>query len=538
MIAAILRAQWLSMRRAGRRGGAAWSVITACLWYGFWCSVAVGISGMARAAGAPGLQKGLPLAFLLVFLYWQIMPVVSASLGASLDMRKLLLYPVPRHKLFFIEVLLRLTTGGEMLLVLTAGAIGLLLNPRLGRPFAILVSVLLWVAFNALLAAGWRRLLERLLARRRVREILVFLIVIATALPRMLLVFEVRPRSFSWLEAIGGAAGPSWAAALPWAAAADFILGRHAVAGLVAILLWPVAAAWFGRAQFERSLRYDAMAAQATPSAAPGRGISWTERLFRLPARLFRDPLAAVVEKELRSLARTPRFRMVFVMGFAFGLMVWAPLAWSREERNGWLAQNLLVVVSNYALLLLGQVTYWNCFGFDRSATAIYLAAPQPIRVVLIGKNIASLIFVYLELAILSAVTEALRLTARAGQLLETLVVVGISALYLLGFGNISSVQYPRALKPERVSQGGASSRFQALVFILYPLALAPVVLAYLARYALASDWAFSIVLAGAAALGAFVYRLGLDSAVRAATLHRERLLAGLSGGEGPIASD
>jgi hypothetical protein len=32
--------------------------------------------------------------------------------------------------------------------------------------------------------------------------------------------------------------------------------------------------------------------------------------------------MGAIVEKELRSLARTPRYRMVFVMGFSFGLMV------------------------------------------------------------------------------------------------------------------------------------------------------------------------------------------------------------------------
>jgi ABC-2 type transport system permease protein len=531
MIAAILRAQWLSMRWGGRRG-ATWSILTACLWYGFWCSIALLISELARSAGSTELKKDLPLAFLLIFLYWQVVPVISASMGAGLDMRKLLVYPVPHGKLFFIEVLLRLTTGGEMLLILAGGTIGLLRNRLAGGGLAILVSILVWVAFNAVLASGLRSLLERLLSRRRVREILVFLIVFATAAPRMLLMFQVRSQSFIWLKEVTGTA------VLPWAAAADVILNHEPVLSLVILMLWTLAVAWFGRAQFERSLRYDAIAAQATPPAPRARAVSWIEQFFRLPSRLFGDPLAVLVEKELRSLARTPRFRMVFIMGFAFGLMVWAPLVWGRADRNGWLAQNLLVVVSLYALTLLGQVTYWNCFGFDRSAIEIYLAAPQPIRLTLVGKNIASLVFVYLEVVILSALTGALRLTAGAGKVVETILVVGVSSLYMLAFGNISSVQYPRALKPERVSQGGATSRFQALVFILYPLALIPVALAYVARYALDSDWAFGITLAFAAALGGFVYWLGLDSAVQTATRQRERMLADLSGGEGPIASD
>jgi ABC-2 type transport system permease protein len=537
MIGAILRAQWLSMRWGGRRG-ATWSIVTACLWYGFWSSVALMISALARGAGTVELQRDLPLAFLLIFLYWQIVPVISASMGSGLDMRKLLVYPTPHAKLFLVEVMLRLTTGGEMLLVLAGGGIGLLLNQKLdaakpGSAIAILVPILIWVALNAMLASGLRSLIERLLARRRLREILVFLLVLATAAPRMLLVFHVGPRSF------GSLAGVAGAAVLPWAAAARVILGPERLLWLLTIGLWTLAAAWFGRAQFERSLRYDAMAAQATPAGARSSAVSWTERFFRLPSRIFRDPLAVLVEKELRSLARTPRFRMVFVMGFAFGLMVWVPLVLGGQaERNGWLEQNLLTVISVYALTLLGQVTYWNCFGFDRSAIGIYLAAPQPIRLTLVGKNIASLVFVYLEVVILSLLTAAFRLTTGVGKVMETVLVVGVSSLYMLAFGNISSVQYPRALKPERVSQGGASSRFQALVFILYPLALVPVAMAYFARYALDSELAFGIALACATALGGFIYWLGLDSAVQTATRHRERMLMDLSGGEGPIASD
>jgi hypothetical protein len=42
-------------------------------------------------------------------------------------------------------------------------------------------------------------------------------------------------------------------------------------------------------------------------------------------------------------------------------------------------------------------VTYWNCFGIDRSAAIFYFAAPQPMSRTLLGKNIACLFFLYLE---------------------------------------------------------------------------------------------------------------------------------------------
>jgi len=103
--------------------------------------------------------------------------------------------------------------------------------------------------------------------------------------------------------------------------------------------------------------------------------------------------------------------------------------------------------------------------------------------------------------------------------------------------GNISSVQYPRGLNPERVSQGGASSRFQALVFLLYPLSLIPVFLAYLARLAFSSNIVFYAVLSFAAVVGGIVYWIGLDSAVATAIGRREQIIADLSTADGPVAS-
>jgi ABC-2 type transport system permease protein len=531
VIGAILRAQLLSMRMGGR--GRVCGVVTGLFWYGVWvvvaCAAFLGISG----ASPDKLRLWLPLGALGVCVYWQAMPILSASMGSALDMRKLMVYPVPHAKLFQVEVLLRLTTGGEMLMVLVGSVAGLFHNAGVVGWLS-LPAVLIYIAFNLLLASGTRSLLERLLSKRKFREVLVFLVFMLWMVPRFLFATGHRPRlNGNWTHMME-------TVALPWTAGAWAALGRSEFTALLSLAGWTLLAGWFGRTQFERNLRFDAVAAQATPQtsgASPVRAAA--EAFYRFPSRWLPDPLAAIVEKELRSLSRTPRYRMVFVMGFSFGLMVWLPMILGgRGERNSPLSHHFLTVVCVYALTLLGQVSFWNCFGFDRSAALIYFAVPQPLAKTFAGKNIAALVFIYLELFILAGVTGLFGVNLGVAQMLETLLVVGVCSVYMLALGNISSVQYPRGLNPERVTQGGAASRFQALIMLLYPLSLLPVLLAYVARYAFGSDIAFYLVLGFAAVVGGALYWIAMESAVSTAIRYRERIMRDLSNNDGPIASD
>jgi len=533
VVAAILRAQWLSMRMTANRRGAILSLITGAIWYGLWTVAATVAFYTLSRADAGQLRLWIPVGLLAVCLYWQAMPILSASMGSSLDLRKLRIYPAPHGKLFYVEVLLRLTTGLEMLLVLAAGVAALFRNP-LTRGWYSLVPALIFILFNLLLASGTRSLLERLLSRRRVRELLVLFLFALWMVPRFFFLTGHRAGELrGWNRAIENLA---W----PWTAAGYAALGVRVGPALLYLAAWTCLAAWFGRSQFERSLRFDALAAQATPViAGPSRLHALLDSVYRLPALLWRDPLAAIIEKELRSLARTPRYRMVFVMGFSFGLMVWLPMViGTRANTGSMFSSHFLTVVCVYALTLLGQVSYWNCFGFDRSAAQIYFLAPQPLRATLTGKNIASLAFIYLEVGILTGITSLFRVNFGAAQIVETLAVIGVCSVYLLAMGNISSVQYPRALNPTRVSQGGASSRFQALVFLLYPIALVPVGLAYLARYAFNSTFAFYATLGLAAIIGMVVYWVAMDSALSAALARREKMIRDLTLAEGPVASE
>jgi ABC-2 type transport system permease protein len=93
-------------------------------------------------------------------------------------------------------------------------------------------------------------------------------------------------------------------------------------------------------------------------------------------------------------------------------------------------------------------------------------------------------------------------------------------------------------MSPERASQGGSANRLQGFLFLVYPVALLPVLLAYLARYAFDSTLAFYLVLAFAALLGAAIYWISMDSAVHAARTRREAIIEALSKGGGPIVAE
>ena len=538
MIRAILWAQWLSMRtlRVGTRvRGAIFSAFTGLLFYGFWAIVAMAADAFFSNPENVGLFKvAVPVSLAVVMLYWQVAPVVSASLGASLDLRKLIVYPIPRERLFAVEILLRFTTCIEMLLVMAGILSGLVRNPRLGGLAAVprmVGTVLLFVAFNLLLSAGMRNLLERLLLRRRLREMLMVVIVFVGVLPQLLVSFRVTNDAL--------ASSVPVAVFWPWGAAGQLLLDTSLLSSTSILVIYLVLAYAFSRYQFEKGIRADAGPGDRAESGKPGgadEAEGWSDQLIRLPSRLLSDPLGAVVEKELRTLTRSPRFRMVYIMGFSFGLAVWLPMALRHTSGQESVTRtHFLTYVSVYALVLLGQVTFWNAFGFDRTAAQAWYALPIPFARVFQAKNITALIIVCTELVLVIGIALALPVPHPPARIAEALAVTLISAVYLVSFGNLISVRLPRSMDPEKVTQGGSARSMNAFAFFLFPVALAPIALAYWGRYVFDSELVFFGLLAVAAAVGIQVYWIALESAVKTALLRKESILNELGRSDGPL---
>lgn len=515
----------MRLRTGTRRAGAVFSAVTGALFYGLWMLLAFGAAVFfADPENAPNFPLVLSNGLLLVTAYWQIVPVLSAGFGATLDLRKLLAYPIPHRKLFTVEVLLRLTTCAEMLAAIAGAAIGLLRNPLYGWKAAppILLGSLIFVATNILFSAGARYLIERLFLRTRLKEALLALLVLAGLTPQVLLFMRVGKATL--LRFVPD--GLYW----PWAAAAQLVLGnRIAVSGSIA-LLYLAGAYAFGRWQFERSIRYDAASFAKPARDTQRRGIA--EALFRLPSAFLPDPLAALVEKELRTFARIPRFRMAYPMSCIVGIVVFLPTLRLRSH-DSFFFQNALPLMALYGLLMIGPITYWNAFGFDRSAVQGYFCWPVPFRDALISKNIAVALLVIPQILVIALASRVVRVPLSLGKLTETFAVIWIASLYWFALGNICSVRMPRAMNPDRMNQ--MANKLQALSIFSAPLLLLPIALAYWARIVFASDVVFIAIMLMAAIVGGILYKIALDSAVAAADRGRESILLQLAQSDGPL---
>jgi hypothetical protein len=316
---AILIAQWKTLcNRRGKRRGRLWTAAVNTVWYGSWVAVALALARiMSEAENTKLLYNVLPAGLLLVMLYWQIVPLMMATTGASLEMRKLRAYPIPDAHLFWIEALLRVTSGVEMILALTGIAIGALYNPALPKwsPLGIAGFILL----NLLCAIGMRDLLGRALASKRLKETGFLLFAFFATLPHLALTHRF-PAASKIMHAFTGEPWWIW----PWTATARLALGEASIRNVLVLLAWIAGTALLSRWQFSHALLYEARTVAARSASSPG---GLVERFYRLPAAVLPDPLGILVEKEFRFLTRSSRFRLVFLMGFTFGLLVWLPLA-------------------------------------------------------------------------------------------------------------------------------------------------------------------------------------------------------------------
>jgi ABC-2 type transport system permease protein len=530
MLWAILYAQLLSMRpRKGRalRGGAVFSVFTTLIFYSvfafFGFSMELLFSNADMAGRFGQLLSGV---LLLMTGYWQIAPVVTASFGASIDLRKLMAYPVPRRELFLVEALLRAMTSFDMLLVLGGITIGLLRNPLYGWRAApyVVGGAAAFAAMNVLLSAGVKSWMERFFVRTRFKEVFFLIVVLALVSPQLFLLTNTKvsgllrfvPSQMVW----------------PWSAISGLMLREKVLPGILMAAAWIAVALLFSRRQFAKMLVFDGpISSRKEKNAAPDR---LSERLFRLPSRFLPDPIAALIEKEMRTLTRISRFRMAYGMSCFFGVLLVLP-SLRRGGGHSPFLNYALPVMAVYGLLMLGQLTFWNSLGFDRSAAQGYFCWPVRFRDALIAKNVSVMVLLIPQVALVTVIARAFHVPASPGKILETIVVDAIAALFWFGLGNISSVRMPRAMNPEKMNQ--MANKLQSLTILVAPVVLLPVVLAYWARAVFESEVVFAGTLAIAAALGGIFYWVALDSAVKTATERREVLLQELSRADGPIST-
>lgn len=298
-IRAILWAQFRSFRNFWPRTSVGTIAVglVSLIWYGIYVSAAVALAIFLPQTSLRDLNRYLPVGLLSMLLFWQVFPLMTLSTGRSLELNKLLIYPIRDQTLFVMEVLLRVTTSPETMIVLAGLIVGLWRHSAVSKAGAI--APLLYLPMNLFLSLAIREFLRRFLARERLRALLVVLMLAISVLPS--LIFNT---------GFGEKLQPILAAAArvpvaPWFELSSLTLGRNVLAAFVLTCVWIAVAYWLARRAFAYSTSIDQTAFQIV--RAPSRTTSSTPGLLgRLSSMLFRDPLAALIEKEFRVLLRSP----------------------------------------------------------------------------------------------------------------------------------------------------------------------------------------------------------------------------------------
>ncbi len=509
------------------KGGLAFKWLTSLLWYGMWLLAAAGTAVLVSGRVPMNiLEKALPGALFLIFFFWQLFPIILASQGAFLDLRKLLVYPIPPSQLFLLEIVLRVSTAIEMILLSVGLVIGLLLNP--GVPFWSPLPILIFITLNLLLATGIKSLLNRLFRKKGVREAMMVVFLGLILAPQFLAVGlpENATPQFQFLKRFTAVFR-----LLPWSAAASLALGKLSGLAVASLSAATALAFVFARMEFARSLRLDEDSGNVGRKAV-STNESWFDRISRWPSIFLRDPVAALVEKDIRTLSRAPRFRLIFLMASTFGAVLWLPQV--MRSRDGWLAQNYVTMATLYGMLVLGDVLYWNVFGFERAGSQHWFVTPVRFGAVLRAKNLVAALYTLLAMALLSTIASVLPVGAGLPQAVDALAAASVFLLCLMAAGNLTSVYMPRPIDAAQAwrNKGGKT---QFLLLFAYPLLTIPIMLAHLARWATGSYWTYHAVLAVAFLIALCFYIVATETAEEAAEARKEQIVAALSYQDGPV---
>ncbi|MFZ0637104.1 MAG: hypothetical protein WA755_11445 [Candidatus Acidiferrales bacterium] len=491
-------------------------------------SIALGVLGyFAVQNEKPVYLVGV---FWLIFLFWQLYPVMGSMMAESFDFGSLLRFPV-RFSSFY---LLSLAYGffDPVSLICSLWLTGLLLGIAIAH-FALAVWALpvfaLFALMNVLLSRVVYTWLERWLAQRKTRElfgILFFIVIIGIQFIGPLMQRWGRHR-FASPNQFDGLLSAS--RIFPAGLASNALLNAQSgqvVAALVAFIGLAAYAAAFA-ALLSMRLRAQFLGENLGESLAPVRvqGRQAVRPAWEL--RGLSGPVAAIFEKEVRYLSRSGPILFTFVMPLVI-LVLFRVLPGRNGEGPSFLQRApdwAFPVGAAYALLMLTNIMY-NTFGADGGGFQCFLTAPVTFRDVLFAKNLTHAVILGLETASVLLVTILLYGPPSPSVIFATIAALLFALPLTLAAGNMMSVYSPKkydyAVFGRQRATGATAFVSIGVQAAVMGVAGLVIVMAHLTGRL----WLAGVIFLPLAVASFFVYRTLLNLGARRAYERREILVA------------
>jgi ABC-2 type transport system permease protein len=393
----------------------------------------------------------LILLFWSIFVFWQVIPIFVAGFGATFEFRTLLRFPLSLSAFYVVGLAYGLADFSAVACVcwLIAIAIGA------GRAnAALLPGVLLIVVVFVLMNATFERLIgswtERLLARRRTRELVFGLFILLSILVQFIRPLITRYATQSaasalhWLPYLSPFPPSLASRALTAAAVGDLGIFFASTAGLLAytgifsVLLW---------SRFAAQYRGEELSEAATPARIAARGSS--DKGTSLDAfGLLPPPVAAILRKELRYLSRNG-FVLVSLLLPPILVLLFSSQFGGRHPsvtHTGFSPDLFFPGMMGYLILMLMTPAY-NLFAYEGRGIQTYFTAPLRFRDVLLGKNLLHSTVLAFEIAF-SMVVLALRIGLPSTPVfVATIAAVIFAVAGQLAIADWVSLSFPRKLE-------------------------------------------------------------------------------------------
>jgi hypothetical protein len=495
--------------------------------------VAIAVCFGAYAFLSGGHEAWIALLFWGIFLFWQLFPIFTAGFGAGFEFRTLLRFPLSRRAFYIIGLAYGLSDFAALSCItwLIAMTIGAAVANTTVLPVILTISFLFLLMNLTLerLIGSW---LERILARRRTREIFFALFIFFAVSVQFLnpLLQRYGRTAQPWVKQV-----LPYLAVLPPSLAGRAVTGASlhhlaaALLGIAGISLYLLVFSIFLWLRFATQYRGEELSETAAPARSPVRSVPSTgEQPDAL--RLLSPQVAAVLRKEFRYLTRNSFAFFLLIMPPAFVLLFTTqfagrhPTAAKHPVPTEFFFPGLMA----YLILILMAPAY-NSFAYDGKGIQTYFTSPLSFRQVFLGKNLLQAGLLCLELTLCMAAFSYLVGLPSLPVLCATVAAIIFNVTGQLVIANWSSLSFPRKLNFGQM-RGQRQSGMAALVSFGAQILLggisAPIL--FMSRWT-GNPWLPTEVFAFLAAIAIVGYGSSLDPLAALAQTKKEALIEALS---------
>ena len=480
-----------------------------------------------------GHEAWIALLFWGIFLFWQLLPVFTAGFGAGFEFRTMLRFPVSLRAFYIIGLAYGLADFAAIasicwLIAMTIGATA--------ANSSVLPSMLIVCALFLLMNITLERMigswLERILARRRTREIFFALFILVAVSVQF-----ISPL----LQRYGRTAQPWVRQVLPYLVVFPPSLAGHAIVGAAqnrytytllgeaGMSLYVLLFSGFLWLRFATQYRGEELSETAAPARAIARPVSRIAGQSDA-LRLLTPQVAAVLRKEFRYLTRNSFAFFLLIMPPVFVLMFTTQFAGRHPTvtKHPVSTEFFFPGMMAYLLLILMAPAY-NSFAYDGKGIQTFFTSPVSFRQVFLGKNLLQVAMLTFELTLSMAAFSYLVGLPSLPVLVATLAAIVFNFTGQLAIANWSSLTFPRKLNFGQM-RGQRQSGMAVLVSFGTQILLggisAPIL--FMSRWT-GNVWLPAEVFAFLAAVAIAGYTSSLDPLAALAEKKKETLIDALS---------